>query len=69
MSKPDWRALTVGPAPRGGCRRGPGKISVESITRQERLWLSLNLLKKPVPIAELIDDSFARNARAALGIK
>ncbi len=48
---------------------GIGKISVESITRQEQLWLQLNMLQKNVPIAELIDESYARNARKALGIK
>jgi ABC-type nitrate/sulfonate/bicarbonate transport system substrate-binding protein len=48
---------------------GVGKISVESITRQERLWLQLNMLQKDVPIGELIDESYARNARAALGMK
>jgi ABC-type nitrate/sulfonate/bicarbonate transport system substrate-binding protein len=48
---------------------GVGKISVESITRQEQLWLQLNMLQKNVPIAALIDESYARKARTALGIK
>jgi ABC-type nitrate/sulfonate/bicarbonate transport system substrate-binding protein len=48
---------------------GVGRISLEAIARQEQLWLSLNMLKKPVPVAALIDDSYAGAARAALGMK
>jgi ABC-type nitrate/sulfonate/bicarbonate transport system substrate-binding protein len=62
----DRNAITAIPGP---TYPGTGKIDVDSIRRQEELWLSLNMLKKSVPIAALIDDSYARNARAALGIK
>jgi hypothetical protein len=48
---------------------GLGKVDVGSIRRQEQLWLSLNMLKTTVPIAALIDESYARTARASLGIK
>jgi ABC-type nitrate/sulfonate/bicarbonate transport system substrate-binding protein len=48
---------------------GVGKISIESIARQEQLWLQLGMLKKAVPIGELIDESYAKAARASLGIK
>jgi len=48
---------------------GEGKISTYSIQRQEQLWLQLGLLKQAVPIGELIDESYAQKARAALGIK
>jgi NitT/TauT family transport system substrate-binding protein len=48
---------------------GVGKISTESIARQERLWLQMGMLQKSVPIDDLIDESYAKNARAALGIK
>jgi ABC-type nitrate/sulfonate/bicarbonate transport system substrate-binding protein len=48
---------------------GIGKISTESISRQEQLWLQLGLLKKAVPIGSFIDDSYAKAARAALHIK
>jgi NitT/TauT family transport system substrate-binding protein len=48
---------------------GLGKVDVDSIRRQEQLWLSLGMLKQSVPIAALIDESYARTARATLGIK
>jgi len=48
---------------------GIGKISTESISRQEQLWLQLGMLKTSVPIAEFIDESYARAARTSLGIK
>lgn len=48
---------------------GDGKISANSIERQEELWLSLNMLQTKVPVGVLIDASYARNARTALGIK
>jgi NitT/TauT family transport system substrate-binding protein len=40
---------------------GLGKIDVDSIRRQEELWLSLKMLQKSVPIAALIDDSYTRS--------
>jgi NitT/TauT family transport system substrate-binding protein len=39
---------------------GDGKIDIDSIRRQEQLWLSLNMLQKKVPIDALIDDSYVR---------
>ena len=48
---------------------GLGNIDVSSILRQEQLWLSLNMLKTNVPIPALIDESYARTARASLGMK
>ena len=45
---------------------GVGTFSVESISRQQQL-LGLGMMTKAVPVNELIDESFARNARAALG--
>ena len=48
---------------------GVGKISTESIQRQEDLWLQMGMLKKAVPINQFIDESFAENARKQLGIK
>ena len=54
---------------RGPAYPGVGQISVESITRQEQLWLQLGMLKKAVPINELMDESYAKAARKALGMK
>ena len=48
---------------------GVGKISNESITRQQNLWLSLGMMKTPVPVSAIIDESYSAKARAALGIK
>lgn len=48
---------------------GDGRISLESITRQEQLWLQLGMLKTAVPVSALIDESYARKARADLGMK
>lgn len=48
---------------------GDGKVSEESIDRQEQLWLSLNMMQQKVPIPALIDESYATKARTALGIK
>lgn len=42
---------------------GEGRISTDSIRRQEDLWLSLNMMQKNVPVAALIDDTYVRNAR------
>ena len=39
---------------------GSGKIDIDSIRRQEQLWLSLNMLQKSVPIPALIDNSLLR---------
>jgi NitT/TauT family transport system substrate-binding protein len=48
---------------------GVGKINPDSIRRQQELWLTIGMMKKPVPIAALIDESYARIARASLGMK
>jgi NitT/TauT family transport system substrate-binding protein len=42
---------------------GDGKIDIDSIRRQEQLWLSLKMLQKSVPINALIDDSYVKSAR------
>lgn len=39
---------------------GLGKIDLDSIRRQENLWLTIGMMKKPVPIPALIDDSLVR---------
>jgi ABC-type nitrate/sulfonate/bicarbonate transport system substrate-binding protein len=41
---------------------GVGKFSIESISRQQDLWLQLGLVKKRVSIKDLIDDSYGRSA-------
>lgn len=48
---------------------GVGKIDRDSIKRQQDLWLSIGMMKNPVPIDALIDESYARAARASLGMK
>jgi ABC-type nitrate/sulfonate/bicarbonate transport system substrate-binding protein len=48
---------------------GLAKISRESISRQQAMWLQLGMMKKLVPIDQFIDESFAENARKQLGIK
>ena len=48
---------------------GIGKIDLSSIQRQQALWLSIGMQKTTVPIPALIDDSYARAARASLGMK
>jgi ABC-type nitrate/sulfonate/bicarbonate transport system substrate-binding protein len=48
---------------------GLSKISRESISRQQALWLQLGMMKKLVPIDQFIDESFAEKARKELGIK
>ena len=69
-SESKWSGQTAKPSPQSPDRRIPVSArSTESIRRQEDLWLSLNMLKKAVPIPALIDESYARSARAALGIK
>jgi ABC-type nitrate/sulfonate/bicarbonate transport system substrate-binding protein len=42
---------------------GDGKIDIDSIRRQEQLWLALNMLQKKVPIDALIDDSYVRSTK------
>jgi ABC-type nitrate/sulfonate/bicarbonate transport system substrate-binding protein len=48
---------------------GLSKISRESISRQQALWLQLGMMKKLVPIDQFIDESFGDAARKELRIK
>ena len=48
---------------------GMSKISRESISRQQAMWLQLGMMKKNVPIDQFIDESFADKSRKDLGIK
>lgn len=48
---------------------GLNKISRESISRQQTMWLQLGMMKKLVPIDQFIDESFAESARKELRIK
>jgi hypothetical protein len=41
---------------------GVGKINPDSIRRQQNLWLSIGMMKTPVPIGALVDESYARAA-------
>jgi NitT/TauT family transport system substrate-binding protein len=46
---------------------GVGAINRSSIQRQQDLWLSIGMMQKKVPIEALIDESFAKAARAPAG--
>jgi len=48
---------------------GIGKINVDAVRRQQELWLGIGMMTKRVPIAPLIDESFANTARKSLGMK
>jgi NitT/TauT family transport system substrate-binding protein len=48
---------------------GLGTVNVDSINRQQQMWIAQKMLDKPVPVAETVDTSFLTSARKTLGIK
>ena len=46
-----------------------GKIDTASIDRQQKLWVTLKLVDKPVAVPSIVDDGPLRDAYQILGIK
>jgi ABC-type nitrate/sulfonate/bicarbonate transport system substrate-binding protein len=66
-----WSGLprdTIAAIP-GPAYPGLGEISTYSMSQQQTLWVSLGMLKTPVPLTDLIDASFLTEARKQLNAK
>ena len=46
-----------------------GEIDMDSIARQQKIWMDAGLVKEKTPLNELVDTSIVNEVRAQLGIK